>query len=182
VTTRNLCVLTLVGVIVAFCSRPHLNADPPAKNDTPDPAAERRVPVAVARDRAELMHELFADTLDVVHHRYFRREGAVLPARAMEDVFTRLEKRSNVKARWIAVNTPAMSVNHEPETAFEKKAAEELEAGKAAYSRVEKGYYLEARPIPLGAGCVGCHTKLSPITDKKPRLAGLVIAIPVKDE
>ena len=181
-TTKKLCVLTLIGVFGAFCTHPHLNADPPAKQELPDPADKHRVSLAVARDRAELMHELFSETLDVVHHRYFRRDGAVLPARAMEDVFTRLEKRSNVKARWIAVNTPAMSVNHEPETAFEKKAAEELEAGKAAYSLVEKGYYLEARPIPLGAGCIGCHTKLSPITDKKPRLAALVIAIPVKEK
>ena len=86
------------------------------------------------------------------------------------------------KARWIAVNTPAMSVDHQPESAFEKKAAEELAAGKDEYSRVEGGYYFEARPIPLGAGCIGCHTKLAPITDKKPRVAGLVIAIPVKDE
>jgi hypothetical protein len=84
-----------------------------------------------------------------------------------------MEKRSGVKARWIAVNTTAMSVDHEPESAFEKKAAEELAAGKDKYSRVEKGYYLEARPVPLGAGCIGCHTKQAPITDKKPRFAGL---------
>lgn len=166
----------------AFCCLNHLSADPPAKSERLDPADTHRVPGAVARDRAELMHDLFADTLDVVHRRYFRREGAVLPSRALEDVFAQMEKRSGVKARWIAVNTPAMSINHEPESAFEKKAVEELSAGKDKYSRVEKGYYLEARPIPLGAGCIGCHTKQAPITDKKPRFAGLVIAVPVKDE
>lgn len=175
----------LFALAVAFgalnCSH-HLSADPPKGEPKPEAGERHRVPVADARKRAELMHEIFADTLDVVHHRYFRREGAVLPARALEDVFARIEKRSNVKARWIAVNTQAMSVNHEPESAFEKKAAEELGAGKAEYSRVEDGYYLEARPIPLGAGCIGCHTKLSPIIDKKPRFAGLVIAIPVKDK
>jgi len=32
------------------------------------------------------------------------------------------------------------------------------------------------------AGCVGCHTRNAPITDKKARLAALVIAIPVKNE
>jgi hypothetical protein len=181
-TKKRLGASALTGVLALFCCPLPLNAEPPAKGEKTDPAEKHRVTVAVAQDRAELMHTLFADTLDVVHHRYFRREGPVLPARALEDVFTRLEKRSNVKARWIAVNTPGMSVNHEPESAFEKKAAEELAAGKDKYSRVEKGYYLEARPIPLGAGCIGCHTKLSPITDKKPRFAGLVIAIPVKDE
>jgi hypothetical protein len=125
---------------------------------------------------------VFADTLEVTHRHYFRRDGAVLPSRALEDVFTRMDRRSGVKAKWIAVNTPAMSVNHEPETAFEKAAVAELARGKAEFSRVEKGYYLRAGAIPLGVGCVGCHTRNAPITDKKPRLAALVIAIPVKDE
>jgi cytochrome c553 len=147
-----------------------------------EPPEDKRVSVAVARDRAVLLHEVFADTLEEVHRHYFRREGAVLPSRALEDVFTRLDRRSGVKARWIAVNTPAMSVNHEPDTAFEKAAAAELAAGKAEYGRVEKGYYLRAGVIPLRAGCVGCHTRNAPITDKKARLAGLVIAIPVRNE
>jgi cytochrome c553 len=166
---RPISLILLALPVLAFA------AEPPKGDD-------KRVPLDAARERADLLHDLFADTLDVVHRRYFRREGAVLPSRAMEDVFARLEQRSNVKARWIAVNTPAMSVNHEPETAFEKKAAEELAAGKEKYGRVERGYYLEARPVPLGAGCVGCHTRQAPVTDKKPRFAGLVIAVPVKDE
>ncbi len=147
-----------------------------------EPPDDKRVPVAAARDRAELLHGVFADTLEEVHRHYFRREGAVLPSRALEDVFARVERRSGVKARWIAVNTPAMSVNHEPETAFEKAAAAELAGGKEEFSRVEKGYYLRAGVIPLRAGCVGCHTRNAPITDKKPRVAGLVLAIPVKGE
>lgn len=147
-----------------------------------DPPGDDRVPLAAARDRAGLMHEVFADTLEVVHRHYFRRDGAVLPSRALEDVFTRLDRRSGVKAKWIAVNTSAVSVNHEPETAFEKAAAAALADGKAEFSRVEQGYYLRAGVIPLGAGCVGCHTRNAPVTDKKPRVAGLVIAVPVKDE
>jgi hypothetical protein len=147
-----------------------------------DPPEDNRVSVAVARDRAATMHEVFADTLEVVHRHYFRRDGAVLPSRALEDVFTRMDRRSGVRAKWIAVSTPAMSVNHEPETAFEKAAAAALVGGKGEFSRVEKGYYLRAGAIPLGTGCVGCHTRNAPITDKKARLAALVIAIPVKDE
>lgn len=54
--------------------------------------------------------------------------------------------------------------------------------GKDEFARVENGYYLRAGAIPLGAGCVGCHTRNALITDKKARLAALVIAIPVKDE
>jgi cytochrome c553 len=147
-----------------------------------DPPEDNRVSLGVARDRAGLMHEVFADTLEVAHRHYFRRDGAVLPSRALEDVFARLDRRSGVKAKWISVNTPAMSVNHEPETAFEKAAAAALADGKAEFSRVEQGVFYRARPIPLSAGCVGCHTRQSPVTDKKPRLAGLVIAIPIRDK
>lgn len=62
----------------------------------------------------------------------------MLPARALEDVFDRVDRKSGVKASWIAVNTRAMSVDHEPKTEFEKKAAEEIAKGKLEYSRVEK--------------------------------------------
>jgi hypothetical protein len=170
-----------------------LNADPPrppsgepSKQSKAAPGAkaddDRRVPVAVARDRAKLMHDIYSATLDSMHHHFFRRERAVLPARAMEDVFDAIDSKSGIKSRWIAVNTPAMSIHHEPETDFEKKAAAEIASGKADFERVEKGYYFRAGAIPLAAGCVGCHTKFGSNNDKTPRFAGLVISIPVKDE
>ena len=186
----------LAGASVLLGSVWTLSADPPLPVPAQGPAKEAkeakgkpiekpddtRVSVAVARDRAQLMHDIYSATLDAVHHRYFRREGAVLPARALEDVFKEIDRKRKIKTRWIAVNTPAMSVNHVPETAFEKKAAAELAAGKDEFEVTEKGYYLRASPIPLGAGCVGCHTKFGATDDKKPRFAGLVISIPVKDE
>jgi hypothetical protein len=181
VSLKRLGSFALAGALACFSL--HLNADQPSGEAKKAEADDKhRVPIAVARDRAKLMHDLFADTLEVVHSRYFRREGAVLPSRALEDVFARIERRSNVKARWIAVSTRAMSVDHEPATEFEKEAAKELAAGKEELSRVEKGYFLRAGPIPLGSRCVGCHTKQSQREDKTPRFAGLVIAIPVKSD
>lgn len=147
----------------------------------PAPAAER-VTVAAARDRATLAHEVYAATLDAMHHHFFRRDQAVLPARAMEDVFADVGRRTGVSARWIAVNTPPMSVDHEAKTAFEKAAAAELAAGKGSYEKVEDGVYRRAGAIPLGGGCVGCHVKFFPMTPNKiPRVAGLVVAVPVKE-
>lgn len=182
----------LAGAAGVFCMALTMHADPPrvpaggpakgAGGGPAEGAEDSHVPLAVAKDRAKLMHGIYAATLDAMHHRYFRREGAVLPARAMEDVFAEVDRQSKIKTRWIAVNTPAMSVDHEPATAFEKKAAAEIAAGKAAFEGVEKGFYRRAGAIPLGSGCVGCHTKLSPTPDKTPRFAGLVISIPVKDE
>lgn len=143
---------------------------------------DRRVSVAVARDRAKLMHEVYASTLDSMHHHFFRHDRAVLPARALEDVFAQVGRRSGVEARWIAVNTPPMSVGHEAKSAFEKKAAAEIAAGKDAYEEVEGGVYRRAGAIPLGGGCVSCHTRFSTTRDKTPRFAGLVISVPVKGE
>ena len=178
----------LVGAAAIVCfsttlgGAPGAAAQAPAK-DAPAPKPEdNRVSVAVARDRAKLLHDVYSATLDSMHHHFFRRERAVLPARAMEDVFDEIDKKSGIRTRWIAVNTPAMSVNHEPKTEFEKKAAAEIAAGKSGIDRVEEGYYLRAGAIPLGAGCVGCHTKFGGPNEKTPRFAGLVIAIPVKGE
>ena len=152
----------------------------PVRADGPDD--DRRVPVAAARDRAKLMHEVYAATLDSMHHHFFRRDRAVLPARALEDVFEQVGRRSGVEARWIAVNTPAMTVDHEPKTAFEKAAAAAIAAGKDEYVEVAGGVYRRAGAIPLGAGCVSCHTRSFGAPDKTPRFAGLVVGVPVKGE
>lgn len=184
---RRISLAVLVFGAALICGSLTLNADPPAGGAGPKakdgPAADdKRVSVAAAKDRARVMHEIYSSTLDVVHHHYFRGDRPVLPARAMEDVFAEVDKQTGTKTRWIAVNTPAMSINHEPETEFEKKAAAAIADGRDEYVAVEKGYYTRATPIPLKAGCVGCHTKLFGTTAKTPRFAGLVVSIPVKDE
>ncbi|MBL8865740.1 MAG: hypothetical protein JNK93_09280, partial [Planctomycetia bacterium] len=63
-----------------------LHADPPAKPGAA-PRVEPRVTIATAKDRAKLLHEVYSATLDSMHHHFFRRDRAVLPARAMDDIF-----------------------------------------------------------------------------------------------
>lgn len=167
-----------------------LHADSPREGSEKPPMgpkgtkqpADERITVAEARERARLMHQIYSSTLETMHHHYFRREHPVLPARALEDVFDEIDEKLKIKSRWIAVNTPPMSVGHEAKTDFEKKAAAEIASGKAEFDRVEDGYYLRAGAIPLGAGCVSCHTKFFTKPAKGPRFAGLVISIPVKDK
>jgi len=141
-----------------------------------------RVSVPVARDRATLMHDIYESTLHAMHRHYFRRERAILPARALEDVFSEMESESKVDARWISVNTKAMSINHEPETKFEKQAAREIGQGKEHVELIEDGFYHRATAIPLGAGCVSCHVGLLAPPSNLPRFAGLVISIPITDD
>ncbi len=138
--------------------------------------------VAAARERAKLLHDVYASTLEMLHHYYFRAEGAVLPARAMEDVFSDMAESSKDKARWISVNTEAMSIQHEPKTEFEKKAAAVLATGKGEYEFVDGGVYRRAAAIPLRSSCVSCHTKHFAVPPKTPRFAGLVISIPLSAE
>ncbi|MFO1007995.1 MAG: DUF3365 domain-containing protein, partial [Planctomycetaceae bacterium] len=138
-----------------------------------------RVPVEVARDRAKLMHDIYTATLDVMHHRYFHREKSVVPARAMEDVFDEMKLNSKSEARWIAVNLRAMSIDHEPETEFEKHAVREIVAGKSDVETIEGGYFRRATVIPLHDGCISCHEGTFRQPTKTPKFAGLVISIPV---
>ena len=142
----------------------------------------RRVAVDVARDRALTLHKVFAATLDTMHEHYFHTNRSVVPARALEDVFAEISEQSNVEARWISVNTPAMSLGHEPKSDFEKRSAEEIAAGKPSYERIEKGMYRRAGAILLDSGCVSCHVGHFAKPPSTPRFAGLVIGIPISDE
>lgn len=139
----------------------------------------KNLTVSEARERAKLMHNIYAATLEVMHHHFFRRDRSVLPARALEDVFAEMDKQSNIKAAWISVNTKAMSIHHEPKTDFEKQAARAIAAGKGDHELVEDGYYRRASAIPLGAGCVSCHTGFFSKTPQTQRFAALVISVPL---
>lgn len=145
----------------------------------PDAEQITRVPLSVAHDRAVLMHQIYATTLEVMHDRYFHADRSVVPARAMEDVFENLERETGSKANWISVNLKAMSINHDPTTEFEKQAARELGLGKPEYESVDNGVYRRATPIPLHGGCVSCHAGFNRKPSKTPKLAGLVISMPV---
>jgi hypothetical protein len=170
----------LTGIVSLSTDAPSASAEQPKV--VSKPTDEGPLSVEEARARAKLLHNVYSSTLDVMHHRYFRSDHAVLPARAIEDVFADMEKQSNIQARWISVNTTAMSIHHEPASEFEKKAASELGSGKSDFEKVEDGFLFRATAIPLKAGCVGCHTRPSPTSDKTPRFAGLIIRIPVKEK
>ncbi len=184
----SLCaVAAAMGVL---CVTWGLSAEAPSDGDSHSKAKQKLIPVkpsdrvsvAAARERAKLMHDIYDATLDVMHRHYFRREHSVLPARAMEDVFSEMAKQSSVQTRWISVNTKAMSIHHEPESEFEKQAAKQIAAGKADFELIEDGYYQRAGRISLGGGCVSCHTNQFSSPSTSPKFAGLVIRIPILAE
>ncbi|QDT97260.1 c-type heme family protein [Gimesia aquarii] len=159
------------------------SVDPGRKTETQKASKKRLVSVEVARERAKLTHSIYATTLEAMHHHYFFHDRANVPARVMEDMFEDIARQENIKAKWIAVNAKAMSIDHEPESAFEKQAVKEISSGKPTYERVEKGVYRSAFAVSLmNNGCLGCHLGFGANENKKPRFAGLVISIPVKED
>lgn len=140
------------------------------------------VPLDVARDRAKLMHSIYSTTLGVMHDRYFHADRSIVPARAMEDVFSEIEQETGSKANWISVNLRAMSINHEPATDFEKRAAREIATGESAVETTEDGYYRRATAIPMTGGCISCHAGVFNQTAKSRKFAALVISIPVEKD
>jgi hypothetical protein len=169
---------------IALCEEPQTGKAPAAEGDkaaaaTPMPE-DLRVDAAIARDRAKQMYDIYSTTLDVIHHRYFHGDRTTIPARAMEDVFSEMKRRSKVEARWISVNTKAMSIDHDPKTDFEKRAAKEIAEGKTEIETIEDGYYRRAGGIALHSGCLSCHEGLFQSSSKKQRFAGLVISVPIE--
>jgi hypothetical protein len=175
-----LCWIACFSISAAAWGEDPVGDETVASSADPPPAA--RLSIEAARERAKLMHQIYAATLDAMHHYYFHANKAVIPARAMEDVFADVAHASQANARWIAVNTKAMSIDHEPDTEFEKAAAAELAAGKVAFERIEEDTFRRATPIPLTAGCIGCHAGAFTKPSSLPRVAGLVISIPVHKE
>lgn len=177
----------ILFITVALCAESSEGRSKHSKDSRPSVSGskvseEDRVPVAVARDRAKTMHAIYAATLDMMHHRYFHGDRAVVPARAMEDVFSEIELQSKAEARWISVNTKPMGIDHEPQSDFEKRAAAEIATGKTEIEVVEGGYYRHAGAIPLTGGCISCHGGFFKEPSKTPKFAGLVISVPVNSD
>lgn len=185
-TVAGLCLVCVAAWFSAANTFDAQAADPaeakPAAKAEGQPVETPRVTLAVARERAEMAHLIYASTLEIIHRYYFRKGQAVLPARAMEEVFAEVAEQSKVEGRWISVNTRPMSVHHEPRAGYEKQAATALAGGQEKFEIVESGHLRSVRAIPLGEGCLNCHTGMFRGQSKSqtPRVAGLVISIPIQ--
>ena len=181
--TRPLPFLITIAATLLFTTNalPQEPAEKTAKSKQKK-AEPKPVSLAEARRQAELLHEVYSSTLQIMHRRYFRPDSkTTIPSKALDDVFYRVSLRSKVKARWIAVNARAMSIDHTPKADFEKKAARRFIAGDSSYETVENGIYRRAGPITLFGSCINCHAP-APMNQDVRRFAGLVISMPVKPE
>lgn len=162
-----------------------LVAEPKQKPGQPATSTETESAVTVisedeARGRAELLHTMYLRTLHTMHREYFRdNDRLTVPSRALEGVFSSVDRRSGGKTRWIAVNAPAMNIEHKPSTAIEKEAALALKGGESVYEKVVDGVYHRVGAITLFASCTRCH--LGALANQRPgrRVAGLAISLPL---
>lgn len=174
--------LRLMVVVTAALSLAGATSAAPPDDKKSDSEAAPKPTVEAARNQAKLAHGIYAATLDVIHDRFFHEDKSAIPARVMEDVFAKLGRETNVKARWISVNANPMRIEHEPQDAFEKEAARVIASGKKELERVEDGVYRRAAGISLmNRGCLKCHLPVG-ASGRIERFAGLVIAIPVADK
>lgn len=147
----------------------------------PQPEAKELLTVKAARRQSKLLHETYVATLHTVHRTYFDEDSRdVIPARALENVFKEIDKETGGQTRWIAVNTPAMNIDHKPKEGFEKDAARQLARGDREFERIENGVYHRAGAISLFAGCTKCHLSGIRPQQKVRSVAGLIISVPVK--
>jgi len=158
-------------------------ADPSADGEETVPSEPVRPPQPVtleqARERAELLHRVYAATLEAVHTNYFEGCRGVAPARAMKDIFRDVQQETGIEARWISASFKAMNIGHEPRTEFEERASRELARGADPLEIVEDGFYRRAAGVPFQGSCIGCHSENFGSTSPRRKYAGLVISVPV---
>ena len=172
-----------VGSLVVWWTLVATSQEPPPANSTTIAAAtEAKSPASatLARDQAKLMHKVYSATLDVLHQRYFRNDRDTVPARAMEDVFSEMKRQTKIQARWVGVNAKTLSIDHEPKDDFEKLVAKALGRGEESVERIEGKLFRRAEAIPFSSDCLACHGTFG-IEPKTPRVAALVIGIPINE-
>ena len=89
-----------------------------------------------------------------------------------------MDQQHGTKSRWIAVNAPAMNLEHKPKDGFEKRAAKEL-SKKTRYEELDNGIYYSARSITLIESCQKCHLSALAQQSSGRRVAGLVVSLPL---
>lgn len=167
--------------VTSFAEPPKTSTDEAAPSQ--DETADEPLTVEEARRQSRLLERTYVTTLRMMHRRYFDEdERHPIPARTLEEVFKEVDAGTQRTTGWLAVNTPAMNVDHEPEPGFETDAVEALSDGKEAFERVENGVYRRAGAVPLAGGCLKCHVSALTKRVSTPRIAAFIVSMPVQEE
>ena len=140
------------------------------------------ITVNEARGRVQILETVYLSSLQTIHRNYFRDDQRLpVPSRVLEDVFYSVRSRNGIKSRWIAVNTPAMNVEHKPKLGFETRAVAALTENKSRFEEINADVFYSARSVTLLASCQRCHLSALAQQNGGRRVAGLIIEIPLKN-
>ena len=147
-----------------------------------NPSEPTTITIDEARGRVRILETVYLSSLQNIHRNYFREDQRLpIPSRVLEDVFFSVSNRNGIKSRWIAVNTPAMNVEHKPKPGFETRATAALTAKTSRFEEVKDDILYSARSVTLLASCQRCHLSSLAQQNGGRRIAGLVIEIPLKN-
>ena len=147
-----------------------------------NPSEPTTITIDEARGRVRILETVYLSSLQNIHRNYFRDDQRLpIPSRVLEDVFYSVNSRNGIKSRWIAVNTPAMNVEHKPKPGFETRAAAALTAKKSRFEEIKGDVLYSARSVTLLASCQRCHLSALAQQNGGRRVAGLVIEISLKN-
>ncbi|MEC7564790.1 MAG: DUF3365 domain-containing protein [Planctomycetota bacterium] len=148
-----------------------------------EPEKPTAITVTEARGRVELLETAYLSSLQSIHRNYFSDNKRLpVPSRVLEDVFYSVDRKHGTKSRWIAVNTPAMNLEHKPKEGFETRAVKALAANNSRFEEVRNDVFYSARAVTLFASCQRCHLNALARENAGRRVAGLVIQIPLKSD
>ncbi len=141
----------------------------------PDKAALERT-----RDQVKMLDDLYKTAVVSITNNYIEGQASVPAAMIAQDVFAAMQKKGYHTARLIDATGKPKNKMNVAKTAFEKKAVEEMKAGKGYYEEVAevngKPVLRVATIVPVVLKqCAACHGK------KEGALLGAIVyELPVK--
>ncbi|MEW4491073.1 DUF3365 domain-containing protein [Thalassoglobus sp. JC818] len=179
---RTISLSAIVLLFLTLLSGQNLVCDAESEDIRPEAVStSQEGDVAHARRLASILFESVHGSLQVMHRDLFQEEESLqIPSRSLEDVFGVLKRKYNVQLRWLAVDTPAMNIDHEPSNDLEKEAVRVLRNPEGHFESVEGNQFHFAGRIRLSTTCLGCHVPRR--SDNDDRFAGLLMTLDLRSE
>ena len=165
----------IIPVACMSCLFPVLSAADPKNGKAVDPAALQR-----ARDQVTMLDDLYKTAVVGINDTYVEQQSGVPAAVVAGKVFHAMRAKGYHDARLVDVTGKPKNDDNVAKTDFEKKAVQEIKAGKARFEEVGEK---EGKPVLRAATlvpavnkiCSGCHR--AKVGDK---LGTIVYELPIK--
>lgn len=181
---RSLISGVLVGVI-AIGTSVVLSRDGEADDSKKSKATEKDAAVERARREVRMLDDIYKTAIVLVTEHYVKSDNDLPAGSAFKALFEAVEKKGWHKVRLVDATGQPYSDLNLPKEGFEKKAVEQLLAGKASYDEVitegDKRYLPTATAIPVVMEkCIMCHENYRGV-EKGKAIGALSYKVPVQE-